>query len=395
MRYLADPTGITVIHDDEVFMVPATDITYPQVRDYLVSQSGRDIERVRALFTQTKEVVLEATTDALAVVDGDASSSEEPYRVTHNDPVSDVVLGAAIRVSHEGGDPEAITAFLRRLEKNPSAASRSQLFAWLAAEGFTITPDGLIVGYKATQTDETSISFGHEPVTVSVPDGEPITLSGHIPYPVGAEVSMDRALVDDNRNSPCSVGLHVGTHAYAVGFGKRIILVLVDPADVVSVPRDANDQKMRVCRLVVLSEHEGERIPQAVMTVPNHEARKEYQSRAENQFVQESSDPYAGDPDYEDIPDAADGLVAIVEEAITIPTEEDDEAVTDSIGQGPHRATALAILDRLNDGPQNKRTLGKRLSAKRRAHLTEALDVLVSAGRVVRDESGSYRLEKA
>lgn len=383
MRYLADPTGITVIHDDEVFMVPATDITYPQVRDYLVAQSGRDIERVRALFTQTKEVVLEATADALAVVDGDDSSSEEPYRVTHNDPVSDVVLGAAIRVSHEGGDPEAITAFLRRLEKNPSAASRSQLFAWLAAEGFTITPDGLIVGYKATQTDETSISFGHEPVTVSVPDGEPITLSGHIPYPVGAEVSMDRALVDDNRNSPCSVGLHVGTHAYAVGFGKRIILVLVDPADVVSVPRDANDQKMRVCRLVVLSEHEGERIPQAVMTVPDPEAREEYQARAENQSPRGSSGLHVDTLDYtEEFPESVEAHITAT--ATTSEAEEDEEP-SDGV-----LVTATAILDRLADGPQNKRTLGKRLSKNRRAHLGAALDVLMEQGRITRDEDGNY-----
>ena len=53
------------------------------------------------------------------------------------------------------------------MKKNPSAASRSQLFAWLKSEGFTLTTSGLIIGYKGVSDDFKSISAGKEPVTVA------------------------------------------------------------------------------------------------------------------------------------------------------------------------------------------------------------------------------------
>lgn len=409
MRYLSDSTGITVIHDDEVFMVPSTDITYPQIRDYLVDQSGSDIDRLRELFTQTKDIIIEATADALSVVDGDANpdaaADEQPYRLIHGDPVSDVVLSAAIRVTDESGDPKAISAFLRRLEKNPSAASRSQLFAWLAAEGFTLTPDGMIIGYKGVSEDFRSLTFGHEPVTVTPAGGEPTVHSGHIPYPIGAEVSLPRELVNNNRDWACSVGLHVGTFSYARSFAgtsgsNRILLVLVDPADVVSVPRDADNQKVRVCRLVVAAEHTGDRIQQAVMTVPNAEAREEYQAREENQPTAKPEGLHVDTHDYTENFNSE-----TVEITVTAPvagsepesSDEDEEAETeepeeDSVDDGPQHVVAVAVIDRLKDGPQSKRTLGKRLSANRRVHLDVALDILVNDGSVVCEKNGKYRI---
>jgi hypothetical protein len=50
----------------------------------------------------------------------------------------------------------------------------------------------------------------------------------------------------------CSAGLHVGTYDYALRFTRFVIEVLVDPRDVVSVPTDCNDQKMRTCKYLVM-----------------------------------------------------------------------------------------------------------------------------------------------
>lgn len=91
-------------------------------------------------------------------------------------------------------------------------------------------------------------------------DGTVETVTGHVPYPVGATVWMPRDLVSDDRNSACSVGLHVGTYCYAERFSEQMLVVLVDPADVVSVPTDSNAQKMRVCRLYVAARHDGDHI---------------------------------------------------------------------------------------------------------------------------------------
>jgi hypothetical protein len=97
---------------------------------------------------------------------------------------------------------------------------------------------------------------------------------------------MARDLVNDDRNSACSVGLHVGTFGYAESFAEQMLVVLVDPADVVSVPTDSNAQKMRVCRLYVAARHDGAQIAGVVIdhirTVPDFEAAEDYIRRPEN-----------------------------------------------------------------------------------------------------------------
>jgi acyl carrier protein len=51
--------------------------------------------------------------------------------------------------------------------------------------------------------------------------------------------------------------LHVGSLEYAKGWGQRVVLVEVDPADVVSVPSECSCQKLRCCKYVVLAEYTG------------------------------------------------------------------------------------------------------------------------------------------
>jgi hypothetical protein len=203
-------------------------------------------------------------------------------------------LETAVRLTRDG-DPADFTAFgavLKRLERNPSAASRSQLFGWLKAGGFTITTEGLIVGYKSVLTNGLSAHGGREPVTVVHQNGEVDQVTGQVPYPVGATVFMPRHYVDDNRQSGCSVGLHVGTYAYAENFSQQTLVVLVDPADVVSVPADHGCAKMRVCRLRVAALHDGEQISEAVIkairTIPDFDAGEEYQARPENEVLRPS-----------------------------------------------------------------------------------------------------------
>jgi hypothetical protein len=139
--------------------------------------------------------------------------------------------------------------FMENLAENPSLLSRLHLFTWLARRDFALTPEGHLLGYKGVGSDGLSVSSG----TASV-DGT--THRGRIPNPVGAVVEMPRLRVNPDRRNACSVGLHVGTFEYAAGFGQRLLLVSVNPRDVVSVPRDCGFQKMRVCRYTVLSVHD-------------------------------------------------------------------------------------------------------------------------------------------
>jgi hypothetical protein len=69
---------------------------------------------------------------------------------------------------------------------------------------------------------------------------------------------MPRNMVNDNPNKTCSVGLHFASLEYIRGFhgGNPIVLVEIDPADVVSIPVDYNNQKGRCCKYKVIAIHD-------------------------------------------------------------------------------------------------------------------------------------------
>jgi hypothetical protein len=64
---------------------------------------------------------------------------------------------------------------------------------------------------------------------------------------------MPRNQVNEDPNQTCSYGLHVANFDYASGFGSGHMLeVEVHPADVVAIPVDYNQAKMRVCKYKVI-----------------------------------------------------------------------------------------------------------------------------------------------
>ena len=153
----------------------------------------------------------------------------------------------------------SLVRFMENLSANPSGRSRTQLFTWLADRDMTITPDGHFVGYKGVRDDDAngSIHAGR----ASVNDVEH---TGHIPNLPGAVVQMPRQQVSDDRHEGCASGLHVGTWQYASTFGRRVLIVAVNPRDVVSVPKDCDHQKLRTCRYTVLD------VIRAPLTTPSY-----------------------------------------------------------------------------------------------------------------------------
>lgn len=387
MRIISDATGLSITTDEgDIIMMSSEDISFGPVKKY-VSDGGRDIAEIRSIISGSKDAVISTVKEAESVVDGNGDGS---YRVKHGDPVSDVVFTTAVRVAREGSDPAAVTAFLSRLERNPSAASRSQLFAWLKAEGFTLTTDGMIVGYKGVTKEYKSVSSGNEPVTVTFADGTSEVQTGRITYPVGATVTIPRELVDDNRSASCSVGLHVGTFSYASTFSARTLLILVDPADVVSVPRHSDGQKMRVSRLVVAAEHDGSKVKETVITIADPSAREEYQSRPENasgdsdaQKPSRKSEPRSGKSRRHRGSKHRGSSSSRGSRSRKPRTPVVDAAVAD---------VADTILAKVAVSPLTNRELGKRFSKARRVHVAAALEHLLSTKKIVLGEDKKYAL---
>lgn len=186
------------------------------------------------------------------------------------EPFPEEVTKEVLRRIDVGQPIDPLARLLIRVRNNPSASSQRETLLFSAANDFLITETGMIVAYKAVGTGYHDSHSG----TVCYMPAQLMTAEQRQQYEPGVSgqglernvttqvidgltvVSIPRHAVDDNRQKACSYGLHVAAHEYAKGFASRLLLVLVDPADIVSVPYDHGDQKVRVCRLTVLAEIE-------------------------------------------------------------------------------------------------------------------------------------------
>jgi hypothetical protein len=180
-----------------------------------------------------------------------------------NMPVEGILVDTILQFHYAGSDDfMSLVNFMEKIELNPNEHSRRHLFRWLKSARFSITPDGDIIAYKGVnrKTGATMVKDGDPNdeyfSTVAGPaivDGNP-HLHGNVPNRPGVIVEMPRNEVTFDPKQTCSKGLHVADWSYANGMGDSVLMVLVNPRDVVSVPVDAGDKKMRVCRYKVLKQ---------------------------------------------------------------------------------------------------------------------------------------------
>lgn len=195
--------------------------------------------------------------DVAATVASKFESLSERVSVAHNrlyfdgEEQDNALANQVVRFISEGvEDYKPLVKFFENVQTNPNEHSRTQLYDWLNAHDFTITDEGLIVGYKGVRSSDgenfESVFSGRALVNGEVKEG-------HIPQKVGDVVTMPRSEVMHDPAAACHAGLHVGTFNYASDYNQGAMLeVHVNPRDVVSVPTDASGEKVRVCRYTVV-----------------------------------------------------------------------------------------------------------------------------------------------
>ena len=82
--------------------------------------------------------------------------------------------------------------------------------------------------------------------------------TGTVDNSIGVTNELPRNKISDDPNKDCHFGFHVGALDYAKTFSNRVIICKVDPADVVCVPYDCSQQKMRVCKYKVIGHWNGQ-----------------------------------------------------------------------------------------------------------------------------------------
>lgn len=153
-----------------------------------------------------------------------------------------------LKFSNEGLPYEPLVKFAEKLQLNPSFRAVNELFSFLEKNDHPITEEGNFIAYKRVRGDFKDI------------------YTGTMDNSVGTYVEMPRNRVNEDPTQTCSHGLHVANWDYAHNhYGTqgpdttdKMLEVEVNPADVVAVPIDYNNSKMRVCAYTVLDEIDSE-----------------------------------------------------------------------------------------------------------------------------------------
>ena len=134
-----------------------------------------------------------------------------------------------------------LVRFVGKLANNPSRRAIDELYTFLEHKSMPITPEGNFLAYKGVNDEHKDF------------------YSGKFDNSVGQVLEMRRNGVCDDANIGCSYGFHAGTYEYAKGYasgGGYLMVVEIDPSDVVSVPHDCDCQKLRTAKYTVVGEYE-------------------------------------------------------------------------------------------------------------------------------------------
>ena len=225
--------NLTLILDNRAHQILPDHINYKLIMDNLSSASESellelvDIQTAVASFSRGKVEV---------------KNGKVFYE---GDEVHGAISKRILEFMSKGLPFEPLVNFLNNLMDNPSMQSQKELYDFLEHQYLPVTEDGCFLAYKAVRSDYMD------------------KYAGKFRNRVGDVCEMTRAKVDDNRGVGCSQGLHAGALNYVASYGSldagdKIVIVKINPKDVVSVPNDCNCEKLRTCRYEVVGEYQGE-----------------------------------------------------------------------------------------------------------------------------------------
>ena len=230
-------------------------------------------------------------------------------------PLPESLQMETLRINSANGNLKPLQAFVTRLAANPDKDVHNQLYNFIAACGLTLTEDGYFLAYKKVRDDYLDIYTG-------TMDNSP-----------GQTLEMPRFAVEKNPNLTCSAGLHFAAWNYLQYYGSsegtRIVILKIDPSDVISIPSDYNNMKGRACKYTVLKEID---VPEELKSTPVWND------------LNDDDDDFVDDEDYDDDGLSYEDQVAIAraearDDLLQIMSDEDAEELLDLV-EAMARSTA-------------------------------------------------------
>ena len=287
--YRISENSISVMVDNRMRVVHGNSVNFEALRNEL-RKPEHDLNKIME-FADFVTFVSQASF-------GEVEVSNDKVRWRGKD-LHHVICDRLLALLKEGSDLEPLALFLNRLMSNPLQTAQNELYQWLEAGNAPITPMGTFLAFKAVSGD---YKDKH---------------SGKFDNSVGQIVEMPRDKVDPDRNNECSYGLHFCQYGYLSSFlnsGDRLMIVEIDPADVVAIPKDYSHQKGRTWRYTVVGEVPSEEISKDFFSglvvddryhrqdnsIPDDEQESEESYILEEGYLLERDEDYCDPEDYYD-----------------------------------------------------------------------------------------------
>lgn len=209
---------------------------HPSFTEALTCLATGEIDTLDSLFDVSESITRKFNADNVGGVE-----ITDGVIYYNGEPVHNYVVDRIFDFMDEGLPFQPLAKFLQKLMENPSRRAVEELYKFLEHKHLPICEDGDFLAYKSVREDYRD----HH--------------SGKFYNGVGEVLEMPRNAVCDDADVGCSYGFHAGSYEYASTFGgegSRLVIVKINPADVVSVPKDCDCQKLRTSRYEVVKDFE-------------------------------------------------------------------------------------------------------------------------------------------
>lgn len=252
--YMIQGTNIVVVINNQPHTISKTHVAYEKVKEAIRTGDWDTVKKI----IDPEKMVLNYGQGRVAI------QGDKLFWDGHE--MHNALSRRMIQMVQEDFPIEPLVLFMERLQSNPSFRAVNELYGFLEKNSLPITPDGYFLAYKKVRDDYMDVHSGtvankpayafteEEKAAMPLTSGKKKEVSVFIDNE-HTVVAMPRNMVNDDKNQTCSEGLHFCSKEYLNHFGgERIVILKINPRDVVSIPTDYNNSKGRACRYEIIGE---------------------------------------------------------------------------------------------------------------------------------------------
>jgi hypothetical protein len=231
LNYSLKPDNLAVAVPDAVTGVPkwmTMHSSHPSFRTIVRALKRKDWAKVPRLFDMA-QLIADKSQGAVTI-----KKEGVFYKGTL---IDNSLTQRILSLLREGKPISHMLKFMDNLYSNPAPFAITELYDWLAGCKLPITDDGRLTAYKRVRSNYKD------------------QYTGTIDNSAGQIVFMKRSDVCTNRNDTCAQGLHFCSVAYLPNYpGDKVMQLVINPADIVSIPNDYSYTKGRTWQYEVVKE---------------------------------------------------------------------------------------------------------------------------------------------